>query len=380
MHAASVGEVSVAAVVAEELIKYLPDCAIVVSTATETGQAFAKNIFSKTVTLIYAPFDSSFSVKRALSFVRPDVLICIETEIWPNLLFEAHQMGVKTVLINGRISDGSVKWYLKFSSLMKKILETMEAFSMIHKNDAERIFLIGANEKKVTVNGNAKFDILIRNHHKCCIDKIRKSYSLNGDEVILVAGSTRRNEEKAVLDAYEKIIEIYPETYLFIAPRHIKRAKQVADIVKDRGLKFQFRSDFDGNSLKRIEKIVIINTIGELFSVYGVCALAFCGGSLVPLGGQNLLEAAVWGKPVFYGPFMDDFQEAKTLLEDAVGDCFLVKSGDELAKKSLFYLQNPEERINIGRQARAAVMNNQGAAEKHAGVVFNVLNNRGFIP
>jgi 3-deoxy-D-manno-octulosonic-acid transferase len=167
---------------------------------------------------------------------------------------------------------------------------------------------------------------------------------------------------------------------LFIAPRHIKRAKQVADIVKDRGLKFQFRSDFDGNSLKRIEKIVIINTIGELFSVYGVCALAFCGGSLVPLGGQNLLEAAVWGKPVFYGPFMDDFQEAKTLLEDAVGDCFLVKSGDELAKKSLFYLQNPEERINIGRQARAAVMNNQGAAEKHAGVVFNVLNNRGFIP
>ncbi len=373
MHAASVGEVSVTAVIADEIVRLLPDCSLVVSTTTETGQKFAKDQLPSSTSLIYAPIDSIFAVRKALSFVVPDVLICVETEIWPNWFVEARRMGIKTILVNGRISAGSVKRYLKIASLMRETLGIVDAFSMIHKMDADRILMLGAPIQKIMINGNAKYDSLIRNYEKCNIRAIRNTYSLLGNETILVAGSTRRNEEATVLDAYEKIIQTYPETLLFLAPRHLRRTKYVADLVKERGLDFQFRSDFDGNRLKRTAPVVIIDTIGELFAVYGVGTIAFCGGSLVPLGGQNILEAAVWGKPVFYGPFMGDFQEAKVLLEDAVGDAFLVKDGYELAEKVKYYLDNPTACEQIGQRARTAVMGNQGAAEKHARVICRVL-------
>lgn len=372
VHAASVGEVSVASTIIEELIRLRPEIMVVVSTTTETGQTFAEDKFPKSVVLLYAPADSTFSVKRALSVVQPDVLVCIETEIWPNWFVEAHKMGIKTLLVNGRISVRSVKRYLKIKSLFRPVLKTVRAFSMIHEEDAQRILMMGAPKHRVFVNGNAKFDGMDRNHRNSNVEDIRKIYSLKGNETIFVAGSTRRDEEEIVLDAYGKILEIFPKTLLFIAPRHIERAKHVGEMIKTRGFEFQLRTEIDSIQAERNTPVIIMDTIGELATVYGVCTVAFCGGSLVPLGGQNILEAAVWGKPVLYGPFMEDFQEARTLVENVVGEAFLVRNMAELAQKTIHYIGNPSECRHVGQKARSAVMENLGAAKKHAKVIAEI--------
>lgn len=373
MHAASVGEVSVAAVIAEEIRRISPGSSLFVSTTTETGQAIAKDRLPPSISLIYAPIDSVFAVRKALAFIRPDMLACIETEIWPNLFFEANRMGIKTVLANGRISGRSFKKYEKIVPLTREVLKNVESFSMIHEQDARRILLMGAPKERVCVIGNAKYDSLIRNHFRTNLDAIRKTYSLTGEEIIFVAGSTRQNEETAVFDAYEKIIEKVPEALLFIAPRHIERAASVSRLAVSRGFDHQLRSALDGSHSRRTARVIIMDTIGELAAVYGVSSVAFCGGSLVPLGGQNILEAAVWGKPVFYGPFMEDFQEARDLIETVVGDAFVVRNGEELAQRAIFYLMNAEKREEAGKRVRASVLENQGAARRHAEVMLRTL-------
>jgi 3-deoxy-D-manno-octulosonic-acid transferase len=374
MHAASVGEVSVAGVIAEEIQRLSPDYSLVISTTTETGQAIARERLPASIPVIYAPVDSVFAVKKALAFTRPDMLTCIETEIWPNLFIEAHRMGVKTVLSNGRISVRSWKKYQKSVSFTRDVLKNVCAFSMIHEEDARRIRAMGAPQDRICVAGNAKYDGLIRNHLRVNLDGIRKTYSLTGKEMVLVAGSTRRNEEEAVLDAYEKIIEKIPGTLLFIAPRHIERAQSISRLVSSRGFDHQLRSSLDGVKSRRTADIVIMDTIGELAAVYGVSTVAFCGGSLVPLGGQNLLEAAVWGKPVFYGPSMEDFQEARDMIETAVGDELLVNNSKTLAQKVIHYLTDNDKREKIGKKIRTSLLQHQGAARKHAEIMLTFLD------
>ncbi|MFO7965626.1 MAG: 3-deoxy-D-manno-octulosonic acid transferase [Desulfobacterales bacterium] len=372
LHAASVGEVNVAAVIAEELQRLSPESSVFLSTTTETGYGIARERVPA-VPLVYAPVDATFAVKKALSCIKPEMLVCIETEIWPNLIVEAHRTGIKTVMANGRISVRSCRRYEKILPFFREILKHMDFFSMIHEEDAERICRIGAPRDRVFVNGNAKYDGLIRNHLRVNLDGIRRIYSLTGDETVIVAGSTRKNEESVVFDAYEKIRRKIPEALLFIAPRHIDRASSIYDLAVERGFDPQLRSGFNGHHARRTANITIMDTIGELAAVYGVSSVAFCGGSLVPLGGQNLLEAAVWGKPVFYGPYMEDFQEAKDLVEAAVGDAFLVRSGEELAEKIVFYLMNETKRRDLGRKAKKAVLDHQGAARRHAEGILHLL-------
>jgi len=373
IHAASVGEVGVASVIVEEIQRRMPGLSIVVSTTTRTGQKIASARLPHSVDLIHAPVDSVFAVRKALGQIRPDILVFVETEIWPNWIMEASARGVKILLINGRISVRSEKKYLKISSLLRPVLNTFYGFSMIHEEDAGRISAMGAPREKISINGNAKYDGLIRAQRTFCIDQVRKTYSLDGDQTVFVAGSTRQKEEGLILDAYEKILVEFPDTVLFIVPRHIERAPDILRLTIGRGHAARLRSRFDGNNLKRTSQVVIVDTIGELAALYGAGTLAFCGGSLVPLGGQNLLEAAVWGRPVFYGPHMEDFQEARGIVESIVGDAFLVRTSEELAEKSIDYLKNPDKRESAGRSVRDALLRHQGAAEKYAELVCRAL-------
>ncbi len=373
IHAASVGEVTAAEAIIESLTRIMPDCAIILSTTTEHGQALARDKFKSKATCIYAPVDFIVSVRRALLSIRPDILVCLETEIWPNWLFAARRLGVKIALVNGRISVRSIKGYLKIRVLIQDALNQVEAFSMIREEDARRLMMLGVPKKRIEINGNAKYDLLLRQADPALIDKNEKLYNLSGKEPVLVAGSTRSFEHEVVLDVYERILQTLPETLLIIAPRHVEKIQHIIDMVKAKGFSYQLKTEIDKPDCSRTAPVVIINTIGDLQSTYSISSIVFCGGSLAPLGGQNVLEAAAWGKPVLYGPSMEDFLDAKALL-DKTGGGIQVKDDRELAEKMLYYLTHPDEANAIGKLAKEAVMSNKGAADKHAAVIVRLFN------
>jgi 3-deoxy-D-manno-octulosonic-acid transferase len=231
---------------------------------------------------------------------------------------------------------------------------------------------MGAPGNRIEVNGNAKYDLLLKQVDGTDREKMKRLYKLRGDSSVFMAGSIRGAEERIIIDVYEKIVQAHPEVILMIAPRHVERSRHIEEMVRERGFSYQFRTDLDKESRPRTASVVIIDMIGELQSTYSIASIVFCGGSLVPLGGQNILEAAVWGKPVFYGPSMEDFLDAKDLL-DKTGGGIQVRDGRELAEKALYFFDHPEEAEMIGRLAKKAVVLNQGSARKHAMVIQRLL-------
>lgn len=375
LHAVSVGEVGTAVAIIEALTAAMPDCAIVLSTTTTSGQNFAREKLPANVTRIYAPFDFIPSVRSALSAIRPNILVLLETEIWPNWLAESRRRGVHTALVNGRISVRSIRRYLKIRPLMQTVLAHIEVFSMISPADAERIQSIGAARDNVITSGNAKYDCLLQQVDDDQRLKLAGQLNLTGKEPVFVAGSTRGREQQIVLDVYEKIRRDFPDTLLIIAPRHIERAREVESLVGEKGFSCQYRTDLDKPGNTRTASVVILDTIGELQTIYSIATVVFCGGSLVPLGGQNMLEAAVWEKPVLYGPSMEDFQDAKELL-DKTGGGIRVADGPDLAEKIDYFFRHPEEARRVGRLARQAVLFHKGAARKHADAICSLLAQR----
>ncbi|MBW1616595.1 MAG: hypothetical protein JRJ49_08710 [Deltaproteobacteria bacterium] len=378
IHAVSVGEINAAFKIIEALFLITPNIDIVISSATTHGLNQAKrkisedNRFKRKITPVYAPIDMPFAVTKAINYIKPDILAILETEIWPNLFIKAKKAGIKTVILNGRISAASFEKYLKIKSLIKYILSTTSVFSMAGKKDAERIKALGADKNRIIISGNAKFDFLNLTHSSLVKKEIMKLFDLSEKLPVFIAGSIRGKEADIILDIYKKIVKEIPETILIIAPRHINRVEKIYNAAKKKDIKCQIRSDINGTTVKRKEKAVIIDSIGELNKIYGVATVVFCGGSLIPLGGHNILEAAAWGKPICYGPFMDDFAEAKRLIEDAGGG-IQVENKKELAEKVIFFLKNRKEAENIGKKAQRALTKNTGAAEKHAKVIYEFL-------
>jgi len=372
IHAVSLGEVKVAAPVITSLREIIPGCSVTLSTTTEHGQDLARRTFGEDVSVIYAPLDTVFSVRQALSRVRPQVMAFLETEIWPAWLTEAHRMGIKTALINGRISVRSIGGYLKFRPFFREILKNVNAFSMILEEDGARIRAMGADPKKIVVNGNAKYDLLSRQADPGAATEMRRTLNIHPSQEVFVAGSTREGEESMILNVYEKVLEQFPDTILIIAPRHIDRTPVIESLLKRRGFTYQLRTELQKGVRKRTEPVVIIDVFGELFKLYSVGTVVFCGASLVPLGGQNPLEAAVWGKVVFYGPSMEDFLDAKALLEGADAG-IPVSDPHMLAEKVIWFLKHPDALKTYGAQAREAVIRNQNAAEKHAKVIAGLI-------
>jgi 3-deoxy-D-manno-octulosonic-acid transferase len=372
IHAASLGEVRVAEAVIDALKKTHPDISIIVSTMTEHGRRLAEEIFGGDIRVIYAPVDIIFFVRMALKRVQPHVLVFLEAEIWPSWISEARRMGIKIVMINGRISPRSLFRYMALKPFFKDILGKFDAFSMISDEDRRRIKTMGAEPARIEVNGNAKYDLL-RGLADISIEReMRRIFNMENSSPVIIAGSTRTGEEAMVIDAYKKIINKYPDAVLFIAPRHIERAKDIADILDRNNLKYQLRSELKGFSGKRERQVMIVDSFGELSKLYSLATVVFCGGSLVPLGGQNPLEAAVWGKPVLYGPSMEDFLDARALLEgNSAG--IEVSSQEMLAEKIIILLGNRDLAKGYGDRGRDSVLKNHKSAERHARVIADLL-------
>ncbi len=372
VHAASVGEVGAAVPIIAQLAGDLPEAEIILSTTTVTGQAAARKALGAQAASVFAPVDFLPTVALALQTVKPDVLVLVETEIWPNWLYLAHRAGIRTIMVNGRISVRSVNGYRRIQPLIGPVLATMEAFSMIGAPDAARLNSLGVSLGKIVSNGNAKYDHLAGTVTPAAESAMRDLYCLGGDEPVLVAGSLRRGEETLLLDTFLEVSQAVPDLVCIVAPRHMPRAGKIAARAREMGIDFQMRSGLQSTGRLRRARLVILDTLGELPATYSVAAVVFCGGSLVPLGGQNVLEAAAWGKPVLFGPSMEDFQAEKELLV-ASGGGSEVTDQRELAEKIKFYLAHPDAAAQAGAAGRAMVQANTGAARKHADVILRAI-------
>jgi 3-deoxy-D-manno-octulosonic-acid transferase len=373
IHAVSVGEVGVASSLIQALEQVRPGLGIVVSTTTPHGQELAKEKLAPRATCIYFPLDFITSVRRALRHIQPDIIVCLETELWPNFLGEANRLGIPALLLNGRISPRSFRRYRKISSLMKPLLNYFAALAMSSKDDARRVIDLGAQANKVLVTGNMKGAGLVEQTDSNKIEDLRQRLKLQSGEPVFVAGSIRQRELLWLPEIFSRLLGQRPDLVGIFAPRHLNRIGRLGSWFEKQGLEFQRLSFLMNGSEARKANVILVDGVGMLFDLYGLGDLIFCGGSLVPLGGQNILEPVAWGKPVFYGPHMDNFLEASQALERA-GCGVRVRDRDELLAQLRHFLVNPEELNGMGSKGQAVLRDRDQIAIKQAELVKQVLD------
>lgn len=369
IHAVSVGEVTAAAPIVTSLKLLSPEIRVIFSTSTETGQQMARQLVNGADAFIYFPLDIPCVVRKMIRLAKPDVFVMVETELWPNFLKACKSLGVKTMMVNGRVSPRSYDKYLRTRFFWMKVLTGLCAAAMISEIDAARIKSIGAAREIVTVLGNAKYDSLAAMAAPALQEEIARRVNLRAGEGFFVAGSTHPGEEEIVIRTYQQLLARHPDFGLIIVPRHVERAGAVMELLQSAGLRDAITlSEINNGKKRENKKIIVVDVIGELFKVYSLAAVVYCGGSLVPKGGQNILEAAAWGKVIFYGPSMEDFNEEKNLLEEA-GCGMTIKNEEELLQGILYALAHPEERQAKGARGKAAVAANMGAAARYAEMI-----------
>jgi 3-deoxy-D-manno-octulosonic-acid transferase len=369
VHAVSVGEVTAAAPIVASLKQLRPDVQIIFSTSTETGQEMAHRLIKDAAAFIYFPLDIPVVVRKMILLAKPDVFIMVETELWPNFLRTCHKSNIQTLMVNGRISPRSYRHYKVTRFFWRRILRQLSAAAMISEVDAARIKDIGMDSGDITILGNAKYDALAAMASPELHKEIVGLFKVRENERFFVAGSTHQGEEEIIISVYRELIKKYPDFKLIIVPRHIERSKDVLDLLHEYGLDDVITVTGMKNGRDRqAERIIIVDVIGELFKVYSLATVVYCGGSLVPKGGQNILEAAAWGKIIFYGPSMEDFSEEKTLLENAAAGV-TIRNAAELLQGIILALENPAELERRGARGKAIVAANMGAAARYAELI-----------
>jgi len=365
VHAVSVGEVSAIHPLIRQLREVYPGGCLLLSTGTESGQKISREHVLEATATFYFPLDLPFAVRRVVRRVRPDLFITAETELWPNFLRIVKGQGARTMLANGRISDRSFGRYRKTRFFWAAVLDYLDAMSMIRVQDGERIIAMGANPVKVFVNGNCKFDQAVFSANPAFGEEMKRLLGVSGQELFFIAGSTHEGEEEAVVEAYLRIRQDHPETILVLAPRHVERTARVEKLLANHGINdFVRRSQVGEGGLKG-KRVVLWDTLGELFKVYSLGTVVFCGASLVPRRGQNILEPAAWGKVVLYGPSMEDFLDAHELLQ-GVGAGIMVRNSEELAERCLHLINHPREMKSRGEAGKEALLAQRGAARRNA--------------
>lgn len=377
VHAVSVGEVTAAAPIVSSLREKFPSACIILSTSTETGRFMAERIAPAATSYIYYPLDIPFVIRKVMGLVKPDIFVTVETELWPNFIRICKGTGVKVVMVNGRISPRSFKSYFITRFFWREVLKQVDEIGMISEVDAGRISALGVPPSKVHVLGNSKYDGLAARVEPELADEIARRLNIAPGSRVFVAGSTHEGEEEIVLNVYRKLLEAYPDFKLIIIPRHIERGEEVLSLVEEAGFADCITMTGIENGRERSdERVIIIDVIGELFKVYSLATIVFCGGSLVSKGGQNILEPAAWGKVIFYGPSMEDFSDEKALLEE-VGAGITIKDGKELLDGILALMKDPETLLRKGEEGRKKVVSNMGAAGRYAEMIGERLKAKG---
>lgn len=377
VHAASVGEVVAASPIVRELKKRYPGEMVVVSVVTATGHRMAKKIIPEADGHIFFPFDLPVITNRIVNIVDPKAIILIETELWPNFLRIAWSKHIPVMMMNGRISDRSMKRYSLIRSVTGKMLEQIQRFCMQSKHDYDYIIQMGADPKRVSVSGNTKYDQTYAAVSPEEKNALMKEFRFEGKGPIIVAGSTHKGEEEIILSAFRKVLNKYPDAKLLMAIREITRAPAVKFLVNHEGFHVIRRSQMgteedDGTS----HEVVILDTIGELGRLYSLADIVFVGGSLVKVGGHNILEPAAHGKPVLVGPYMFNFRDIFKLLSER-GACRMVNGASDFEKTLLELLDDRDTMKRMGQIALEVVNENQGATERNISAFEKLLQKYG---
>jgi 3-deoxy-D-manno-octulosonic-acid transferase len=387
IHAVSVGEVMAALPLLKKLRERYPSKGIILSTITDTGQKVGRNAVSEGISVVYLPFDIPFVLKTVLKRVTPEILLTIETELWPNIFKVFRDHGIPIVLMNGRISGNSFKGYKKISFFMKRVLSNVSLFCMQSDLDAERIGGLGVNRDRIKVLGNFKFDTRPPSAIPAWAKRIVGP--------VVIAGSTHEGEEELMISVYREMNREFPDLNLIVAPRHPERFKEVEDLLKSKGMSFVKRSTLgiqysaphplpsplkgegrDGVGTPTPESllsgtIILLDTVGELSAIYGISDIAIIGKSFKGYGGQNPLEPAYWGKGIVCGPHMENFP----FIQDFYGQGAAI----EVNEKSLYpalreLLLSPEKAKKVGEKAKELYMKNTGAVDRATEVISQYIN------
>ncbi len=369
LHCVSVGETNAARPLVKELKKQFPAHRLIISTTTRTGQDLARNIFKdQAETVFYFPFDFKFSVRRALRHFKPAVVLLMETELWFNFLREANKSGAKTIVVNGRLSEKSFKNYSYIKNFIRRVLNYLDLALMQGNADAKRLMTLGAHPGKVKVTGNIKFDQSFETSG--LTEVFRERFAITEDAPLILAASTHAPEEKWILEAFKLLWKNSPEKLprLLIVPRHPERFAEVAEIIEKTGFEWVRRSESASEKDKTAE-IILLDSIGELRAAYPLAEIVFVGGSLIPHGGQSILEPAVAEKAIITGFYTMNFTAAVKEFLDKNALIQLPETNKEtiaedLARDLAELLKDAGKRAEISKNALEVMQKNRGATAK----------------
>lgn len=395
IHAVSVGEVLSGVALARSLKDSYPERPLVVSTTTITGQALARERMPFADGVFYFPLDWAFSVRRALGAVKPSIVIILETEIWPNFLREARRGEIPVLFVGGRISDRSFARYQSYLAafsfflrpFLRRVLSGASAFLMQSEKDAERIRALGAPADRVRVSGNLKYDLELPAPTPLA-NWLETEARRRGRTPIIVAGSIVASEEPLALIAFGTLQGEYPHALLVLAPRKPERFEAAAEFIHESHRKYIRRSQLpvpapsngvpqNGDAtIPHDVTVVLIDSIGELASLYRVADGALVGGSLVPSGGHNILEPAAFGKIPVFGPSMENFAEISARFVSA-GAAIQVESPEDAGVAWIELFQNPERMRKMGDAARGLIEGSRGATDRALSEIAKYLSATG---
>ena len=356
IHAVSVGEAATAVPLVEAITRRWPQLGIVMTTVTPTGARIVADRLAGRAVHRYFPIDLPGPVRRVLDAVNPRFFLCMETELWPNLLRALAARGVPSMIANGRISDRSFRRYRLVRFFTAHMLAHVRVLAMQSEEDARRIIALGALPERVVVTGNIKSDLIPPEGGGDAL--WQRLLGLDDGEPVWVAGSTHRGEEAIVLDVYLHLRARVPTLTLVLAPRHPERVAEVERLVRERRLQPVRRSELPKSQARGA--VIIVDTVGELAQIYRVASVVFVGGSLAPTGGHNMLEPALLRKPVLFGPHTTNFRESAELLVEAEG-ALVARDGAELEAHMGALLMDAERRRLMGEAAFKAVAGRRGA-------------------
>lgn len=374
IHAVSVGEALAVRPLVRSLRAAYTDHRLVLSTTTVTGQQVARQFGDELDAVFYAPFDFIPLVTRALDRIAPELLIVVDTEIWPNLLRACRRRGVRTMLVNGRLSDRSFRGYRLVRPFMRQVLDHIDQICVQTEQWAQRFVDLGADAARVTVTGSMKFDAVSisatsARHHVA--DRALGLFEFAKTRPVFIAASTLRGEEEPVLRAFGRMRETAPNTLLVLAPRHPDRFAEARTCAEAAGYQVHLRSDLNPGGAPDAA-IVLLDTMGELGRLFQIASTVFIGGSLVPAGGHNLLEPAAFGKAIVVGPHMENFAEVteQFVSQQAVVQ---VRSEAELEATLVDLMHDSVRRASLGAAALALVDAHRGATQRSMDVAAELL-------
>lgn len=367
LHASSVGEVQAAIVLVHALLPTLGQKRVVVTSTTEQGHRLARSRMPVGVSCLMAPLDLPQAVDNALRRLRPCCYICLETELWPVMLTRARQAGVAMLLLNGRLSQNSLDRYRHIQGYMAALLQGFQSVAVISEADGRRYRALGVPLSRLQVCGNLKYDMPAECPELVRLDS-RRRLRVTGERVLL-CGSTHDGEEAQLLSVFRALAARGPAV-LVLAPRHLERLSAVETVLRQAGVPFDRFSALAEHG--RTAQVILVDTMGDLANLYAGGDYIFCGGSLVDRGGHNIIEAARWGRAVYFGPHMKDFRDAAALLVEAGGG-FQVADAAELTELLLTHVDAPEQYAGACACAAEAAARQRGAVAKQAAIVRQAL-------